>query len=87
MNFRSKRFEESVQRVLRRGVGGKERSPVLSGQAADHHELPAELPGAQALLNPRLLPPGHPLSSLPGVGVAYKLVDGTIQTTWALLPN
>ena len=41
----------------------------------DHHSLPPELPPALAVVNPRLLPQGHPLSSLPGVGVAYKLAQ------------
>lgn len=42
----------------------------------DHHELPPKLPEAFAIINPRLLEdPGHPLSNLPGVGVAYKLVE------------
>jgi single-stranded-DNA-specific exonuclease len=41
----------------------------------DHHELPEELPDVLAIINPKLLPPDHPLASLPGVGVAYKLVQ------------
>lgn len=41
----------------------------------DHHELPPELPTAYAIVNPHLLPPAHPLASLPGVGVAYKLAE------------
>ena len=41
----------------------------------DHHDLPAELPMAQAIINPRRLPPAHPLFTLPGVGVAYKLIE------------
>lgn len=41
----------------------------------DHHALPANLPGACAVVNPRRLPAGHPLSELPGVGVAYKLIE------------
>lgn len=41
----------------------------------DHHELPSELPSAYAIVNPHLLPPAHPLASLPGVGVAYKLAE------------
>ncbi len=41
----------------------------------DHHDLPPELPAAAALLNPRRLPADHPLASLPGVGVAYKLIQ------------
>lgn len=41
----------------------------------DHHSLPARLPAACAVVNPRRLPAGHPLSELPGVGVAYKLIE------------
>ncbi|MEW5868887.1 MAG: single-stranded-DNA-specific exonuclease RecJ [Chloroflexota bacterium] len=41
----------------------------------DHHELPDSLPPAYAVVNPRMLPDGHPLGALPGVGVAYKLAE------------
>ncbi len=41
----------------------------------DHHELPDRLPEALAIVNPHLLPEGHPLASLPGVGVAYKVAE------------
>jgi single-stranded-DNA-specific exonuclease len=41
----------------------------------DHHDLPPSLPAADATVNPKRLPPGHPLASLPGVGVAYKLLE------------
>lgn len=57
----------------------------------DHHALVSEpvsysrssqvapaayrLPPALAVVTPRRLPDGHPLSGLPGVGVAYKLVE------------
>ena len=41
----------------------------------DHHDLPPTLPNADAIVNSKLLPEGHPLSTLPGVGVAYKLVE------------
>jgi single-stranded-DNA-specific exonuclease len=39
----------------------------------DHHQLGPSLPDALAVINPQLLPPGHPLGTLPGVGVAYQL--------------
>jgi len=41
----------------------------------DHHDLPDSLPVADAVLNPKRLPSAHPLAALPGVGVAYKLVE------------
>jgi single-stranded-DNA-specific exonuclease len=41
----------------------------------DHHDLPDSLPPAVAVINPKRLRPNHPLRGLPGVGVAYKLVE------------
>jgi len=41
----------------------------------DHHELPQTLPAACAIINPHLLVDEHPLQTLPGVGVAYKLAE------------
>ncbi len=42
----------------------------------DHHDLPpGKLPSAAANINPKRLPADHPLYSLPGVGVAYKLME------------
>lgn len=41
----------------------------------DHHDLPGTLPDAAAVVNPQRLPPGHRLAALPGVGVAYKLIE------------
>lgn len=39
----------------------------------DHHSLAETLPDALAVVNPQRLPPGHPLRTLAGVGVAYEL--------------
>ena len=41
----------------------------------DHHDPPEVLPRAIALINPKLFDQEHPLSNLPGVGVAYKLIE------------
>ncbi len=41
----------------------------------DHHELPHELPPATVIVNPKFLPSHHPLRHLPGVGVAYKVIE------------
>ncbi len=41
----------------------------------DHHTLPEHRPPVTAILNPRALLPLHPLASLSGVAVAYKLVE------------
>lgn len=39
----------------------------------DHHDLPEQLPPAQAILNPKLLPTSSPYYGVAGVGVAYIL--------------
>jgi len=41
----------------------------------DHHTLGKFLPPADAVINPQRLPEDHPLRTLPGVGVAYQLMD------------
>jgi len=41
----------------------------------DHHDLGEILPDAISIVNPKLLTKEHPLSSLAGVGVAYKLAE------------
>ena len=45
----------------------------LSVIITDHHDLPPELPPANAILNPKLLPEDSPYQGLAGVGVAYVL--------------
>lgn len=41
----------------------------------DHHTLPSDRPPVTAIINPRSLPSDHPLATLSGVAVAYKLVE------------
>ena len=45
----------------------------------DHHDCPETLPPAYALINPKLFNEAHPLSSLPGVGVAYKFIEALFE--------
>jgi len=45
----------------------------------DHHSLGETLPPANAIVNPQRLPGDHPLRTLPGVGVAYKLIEGLFR--------
>ncbi len=47
----------------------------LATLITDHHDLPPELPAANAVVDPKRLPEGHPLRTLPGVGVTYKLIQ------------
>lgn len=44
----------------------------------DHHDPGETLPKALAVINPKLLPAGHPSASLAGVGVAYKLAESLL---------
>jgi len=45
----------------------------------DHHSLPEILPDAMAKVNPQRLPEAHPLRTLSGVGVTYKLIERLYQ--------
>ncbi len=56
------------------------RSHGLTVIVTDHHELGERLPNANAFVSPARLPAGHALSSLPGVGVAYKLIQHLFTT-------
>ena len=45
----------------------------------DHHVLPQDLPDAFALIDPKRGSANHPLSGLPGVGVAYELAQALFE--------
>ena len=55
------------------------KSRGLTVVITDHHDLPPTLPEADAITNSKMAPEGHPLSTLPGVGVAFKLVEELYQ--------
>lgn len=46
----------------------------------DHHTPAENLPPALAILNPRLLPSGHPMATLAGVGTAFQVLRGLFET-------
>ncbi len=75
-------LDQGTQLILTCDTGISEHEAVAYAQArgvdvviTDHHELAAMLPEAYAVVNPHLLPESHPLATLPGVGVAYKLAE------------
>ena len=45
----------------------------------DHHDLGETLPDAVAVVDPKMLPDDHPLGTLAGVGVAYKLAEALLS--------
>ncbi len=45
----------------------------------DHHTPADNLPPALSILNPRLLPPGHPMANLAGVGTAFQVLRGLFE--------
>jgi single-stranded-DNA-specific exonuclease len=63
----------SVEAVARAKAAG------VDTVVTDHHDLPSTLPEAFALVNPKFLPPDHPLATLPGVGVAFKVVEALYE--------
>ena len=46
---------------------------------SDHHTLPNQRPAVVAIVNPRALPDDHPMASLSGVAVAYKLIEALYE--------
>lgn len=83
----------SLRRILAQGVdllltcdtGIAEHEALIAARqvgtdviVTDHHDLADSLPPALALINPKRLAPDHPLASLPGVGVAYKLAQALL---------
>jgi single-stranded-DNA-specific exonuclease len=80
-------IDQHVNVLLTCDTGSTEHEAIAYAKAhgltvlvTDHHDLPDELPTADALINPKRLPLDHPLRSLPGVGVAFKLA----QQVWHL---
>ena len=52
----------------------------------DHHDLPDTLPNAIAITNPKMLPSGHALCNLAGVGVAYKVAESASTASKSEFP-
>jgi single-stranded-DNA-specific exonuclease len=77
-----RQLAEGLDLLLTCDTGVAEHPALEAAQAAgvtvivtDHHDLPDSLPPALAVINPKRLPPDHPLADLPGVGVAWKLAE------------
>lgn len=73
-------YEEGVGLILTVDNGIAAHEPIararelgLSVIVTDHHDLPPELPNANAILNPKLIDETSPYRGMAGVGVAYVL--------------
>jgi single-stranded-DNA-specific exonuclease len=53
----------------------------------DHHTLPSDRPPVIAIINPRSFPADHPLATLSGVAVAYKLLEALYLTLPEVTPK
>ncbi len=90
---------EGVRLVLTVDCGISAREEVLLARAlgldvivTDHHAVPAEVPEAVAVLNPRQQHCAYPFKHLSGAGVAYTLMRGLYQALpgvahWAALDD
>jgi single-stranded-DNA-specific exonuclease len=87
-------IDNGVQLILTCDTGISEHEAVAYAKTrgvdvliTDHHDLPeGPLPDALAVINPKRLPANHPLYSLAGVGVAYKLAEALLQNANTGLP-
>lgn len=67
------------------GISGHEALTYAKEQGidvivTDHHELPATLPPAYAIIHPRHPAGQYPFGQLAGVGVAFKLASALLET-------
>ena len=75
-------IDDGVQMILTCDTGISAHEAIDAANArgvdvviTDHHQLPPELPAAVAAVNSQRLPQDHPMHTLSGVGVAYKLIE------------
>jgi single-stranded-DNA-specific exonuclease len=80
-------YEEGVRLILTVDNGIAAHAPIARAREldiaviiTDHHDLPPELPNANAILNPKQLSELSPYRGLAGVGVAYILARSLAQS-------
>ncbi|MGG5358436.1 MULTISPECIES: single-stranded-DNA-specific exonuclease RecJ [unclassified Enterococcus] len=80
------KINEGIQLILTvdNGVSGHEAVTLAQTSGVDviitdHHELPAELPNAYAVIHPRHPEGNYPFGDLAGVGVAFKVATALLE--------
>ncbi|XGV98401.1 MAG: single-stranded-DNA-specific exonuclease RecJ [Leptolyngbya sp. BL-A-14] len=80
-------YEEGVGLILTVDNGIAAHQPIARARElglaviiTDHHDLPPELPDANAILNPKLIAETSPYRGVAGVGVAYILATTLAQS-------
>ncbi len=78
--------EQNTKLIITIDLGTSEHKNILFAKengidviVTDHHEPPAELPEAFAVINPKRADSKYPFDSLCGAGVAWKLVQAILQ--------
>ncbi len=77
---------EGVRLILTVDNGISAHEPIQLAKAlgltvivTDHHDLPPQLPPADAILNPKQIPESSPYRGMAGVGVAYLLAQALAE--------
>lgn len=80
-------YDEGVRLILTVDNGIAAHQPIARARElglaviiTDHHDLPPELPDANAILNPKLIAETSPYRGVAGVGVAYILAIALAQS-------
>jgi single-stranded-DNA-specific exonuclease len=80
-------YEDGISLILTVDNGIAAHAPIARARElditviiTDHHDLPPELPNANAILNPKQLAETSPYRGLAGVGVAYILARSLAQS-------
>ncbi|MEN9226204.1 MAG: single-stranded-DNA-specific exonuclease RecJ [Thermostichus sp. DRC_bins_24] len=78
--------QEGVRLILTVDNGISAHEPIqlaktlgLTVIVTDHHDLPPQLPSADAILNPKRIPESSPYRGMAGVGVAYLLAQALAE--------
>jgi single-stranded-DNA-specific exonuclease len=79
-------YDEGVKLILTVDNGITATEPIARARElgikviiTDHHEIPQQLPNANAILNPKLISQSSPYYTVAGVGVAYILAVSLAQ--------